>query len=167
MDELDLQIIEQLQRNGRKRYTKIAREIGVTEGTVRNRVAKLLESQAIQIIGILDPHKNGYDAPALIGIAIQPPHLEEAAAQIAQIPEVSYLIMVSGEYDLMVEVFCKDREDLAELLRDKLQNIVGVRRTETFFILHTYKMAHGAQPVLKSDIDAWAGRAMMCWWAIK
>ena len=89
----------------------------------------------------------GYDAPALIGVSIQPPYLEEVAEEIAAWPEVSYLIMVSGEFDLMVEVMCQDREHLASLLRDRLQQVTGVRRTESFMILHTYKMAHGAQPV--------------------
>lgn len=148
MDKLDLSIIEKLQQDGRRRFTDIANELNISEGTVRNRVARLLESQALQIIGAVDPHKIGYDAPAWIGVTVQPPHLEQAAADIAMLPEVSYLIMVSGEYDLIVEVFCRNREHLALFLRDHLQNVVGVQRTQTFFILHTYKMAHGARPVL-------------------
>ncbi len=151
MDELDLEIIKALQGNGRKRYTEIAKELDVAEGTVRNRVARLLEKRVFQIIGLIDPHQMGYDAPALIGVTVKPPHLEEAAAQIAAFPEVSYLILVSGEYDLMVEVFCRDRAHLATFLREDLQNVTGVERTQTFFILHTYKMAHGAQPVLREN----------------
>lgn len=148
MDDLDFAIVECLQRDGRKPYTDIAKALNVTEGTIRNRVAKLIENRTIQIVGLIDPHRAGYDTPALIGVAVQPPHLEEAAAQIATFPEVSYLIMVSGEYDLMVEVFCRNREQLASLIRDRLQKVTGVQRTQTFSILHTYKMAHGAQPVL-------------------
>ena len=150
MDELDLAIIKALQQNGRKRYTEIAKELGVTEGTVRNRVSRLLDDQVIQVIGLIDPHQMGYDAPAMIAISVKPPHLEEAASKIAEFAEVSYLIMVSGEYDLMVEVFCRDREHLALFIREKLQNIVGVQRTQTYFILHTYKMAHGATPAKKA-----------------
>ena len=146
MDELDLQILEKLQTNGRSRYTAIAKELGVAEGTVRNRVAKLMDSGALQIIGMVDPHQMGYHTPALIGVSIQPPHLDAAASAIAALPQVSYLILVSGGFDLMVEVMCENRECLAAFLRDKLHNITGVQRTETFTILHTYKMAHGAQP---------------------
>lgn len=130
------------------RYTEIAKALDVTEGTVRNRVAKLLEENAIQIIGVLDPHRMGFTAPAIIGVSIQPPQLEEAAAEIASMPEVSYLIMVAGDYDLVVEVFCRDREHLASFLRDKLLKVDGVQRTQTSFILHTYKVAHGAKTVL-------------------
>lgn len=148
MDDLDLAIIEQLQGNGRIPFTDVAKNLNVTEGTIRNRVAKLIESKTIQIVGLIDPHRAGYDTPALIGVTVTPPYLEDAAAQIAAMPEVSYLIMVSGEYDLMVEVFCRNREQLASLIRDRLQKVTGVQRTQTFSILHTYKMAHGAQPVL-------------------
>ena len=146
MDTLDLQILEQLQENGRSRYTSIAKDLDVAEGTVRNRVAKLMDDGALQVIGMIDPHKMGYNAPAMIGVSVQPPHLDTAASAIAALPQVSYLILVSGGFDLIMEVMCEDRERLASFLRDKLHNIPGVQRTETFTILHTYKMSHGAQP---------------------
>lgn len=147
MDERDLEILAILQKDGRVPFTEIAKELGVAEGTVRNRVAKLQGNQTLQIVGMLDPHQLGYDAPAIIGLSIRPPHLEEAAEALAMLPEVSYLIMVSGGFDLLVEVMCEDRQCLATFLREKVQKIVGVQRTETFTILHTYKMAHGARPV--------------------
>jgi Lrp/AsnC family transcriptional regulator, regulator for asnA, asnC and gidA len=147
MDERDLEILEFLRQDGRIPFTEIAKELGVTEGTIRNRVAKLQENRILQIIGMADPHQLGYDAPAIIGLSVQPPHLEKVAEAIAALPEVSYLILVSGEYDLMVEVMCRDRQTLATFLREKLQQIEGVQRTETFMILHTYKMALGAQPM--------------------
>ena len=145
MDALDLQILERLQTNGRSRYTSIAKDLGVAEGTVRNRVAKLMADGALKVVGMVDPHKMGYNAPAMIGISIQPPHLDTAASTIAAMTQVSYLILVSGGFDLIVEVMCEDRECLATFLRDELHNIPGVKRTETFTILHTYKMAHGAE----------------------
>ena len=152
MDDTDLAILAMLQKDGRKHFTEIARELNVTEGTVRNRVARLLEDKVIQIVGLINPPRLGYDAPAIIGVTVQPPFLDEAAAEIAALSEVSYLIMVSGEYDLMVEVLCRDREHLATLLKDKIQKVIGVRSTETFFILHTYKMAQGTQPMLTENV---------------
>ncbi len=148
MDSLDRSIVAILQEDGRTRFTEIAKTLDVTEGTVRNRVGKLLDDKAIQIIGVLDPHRMGYQAPAVINVSIQPPHLESAAKEIAEMPEVSYLIMIAGEYDLLVEVFCRDREHLASFLKDRLMNVEGVQRTQTSFILHTYKVALGAKTVL-------------------
>ena len=120
MDDIDRSILSFLQKDGRKHFTEIAKALGIAEGTVRNRVAKLREDQVLQIIGLIDPIRIGYDAPAIIGVSVQPPFLEEVSEKIATWPEVSYLIMVSGEYDLMVEVMCRDREHLASFLRDRL-----------------------------------------------
>jgi len=147
MDKLDKEIINLLQENGRLRYTKIAEKLGVTEGTVRNRAARLRENNTIQIIGMTDPHSMGYEAPAMIGISVQPAHLETTAEILANLPEVSYLVLVSGGYDLIIEVSCRNREHLALFVTDKLQTIPGVQKTQTFMILHTYKMAHGAKPI--------------------
>jgi len=154
MDKLDLQIIAQLQTNGRKPLTEIARALNVSEGTIRNRVSQLIENQTIQIVGMADPYQLGYDAPAIIAISVHPNMLEEVARKIADLREVSYLIYVSGEFDLIVEVMCKDRDHLTRLLNEDIRSTDGVTRTQTFFILHTYKMALGALPVLpQKDID--------------
>ena len=154
MDELDRSILAFLQEDGRSRYTEIAKALDVTEGTVRNRVAKLQEEHVVWITGLVDPQRVGYDAPAIVGISVQSPHLEQAAAEITTFDEVGYLVLVSGEYDLIVEIFCRDREHLATFLRDKLQNVTGVVRTQTFFILHTYKMSQGAKPLLQTAVSA-------------
>jgi len=148
MDQLNLDIIAILQRDGRKSFTEIARVLGVSEGTIRNRVTRLTENKVIQIIGMADPRELGFDAPAIIGLSVVPASLEDVARQVAAIPQVSYLIMVSGEFDLMVEVMCRDREQLTNLLKDQIHSIQGITRTQTFFILHTYKMAYGALPIL-------------------
>ena len=148
MDNLDRAILSYLQKDGRKPYTEIAQVLNVTEGTVRNRVAKLVEDRVVQIVGMVDPYQLGFDAPALIGVSVQPAELDNAAATIATFPEVSYLIMISGEYDLMVEVMCRNREHLASFIKEHLHQVPGITRTQTFLILHTYKMAYGAQPML-------------------
>jgi Lrp/AsnC family transcriptional regulator for asnA, asnC and gidA len=148
MDEIDRRILTFLQEDGRKRFTKIAKELGITEGTVRNRVTKLQESNVMRITALINPQRVGYDAPALVGVSVQSPHLEQAAAELAAFDEVGYLVMVSGEYDLVVEVFCQNREHLSAFLRNQLQNVTGVVRTQTFLILHTYKMSQGVHQVL-------------------
>lgn len=141
MDELDYEILAILQEDGRRPFTEIGKTLQVSEGTIRKRVARLTEDGIIRIIGLVDPHRVGFDAPAIIHVTVAPPHLEEAAQQIAKFPEVSYLLMVAGDYDLMVEVRCQDREHLADLLRNRLQKINGVQRTVTALVLHTYKLS--------------------------
>lgn len=154
MDNTDLAILSCLQKDARRSFTDIANELNVSEGTVRNRVSRLMEKRTIQLVGLIDPNQLGYDAPAMIGVTVQSNLLEKAALEIAQFPEVSYLVMSSGEYDLLVEVLCKNREHLADFLNQKLRQIEGVLQTKTFMILRTFKMAYSADPVpLSQDTE--------------
>jgi Lrp/AsnC family transcriptional regulator for asnA, asnC and gidA len=150
LDDLDLAIVQQLRSQGRKPYTEIAEALGVSEGTVRNRVARLCEEQVLHIVGMVDPYRLGLDAPALIGVSLRAEDLERAVETISAFEEVSYLVMVSGEFDLIVEALCRDRDHLADFLNEKLRRVPGVVATRTFTILRTYKMAYGARPMLES-----------------
>lgn len=141
MDRLDYEILALLQQDGRRSFTEIGKVVGFSEGTIRKRVTRLVDDGIIRIIGLVDPHLVGFDAPAIIQVSVMPPLLEEAAKSIAQFPEVSYLLMVSGEFDLIVEVRCQNREHLASFIRDQLQRVPGVQRTVSSLVLHTYKLA--------------------------
>jgi Lrp/AsnC family transcriptional regulator for asnA, asnC and gidA len=150
MDNIDLELIAILQKDGRTPFTEIAKQINISEGTVRNRLSRLQEQGILQVIGMVDPYNLGFDAPAMIGVSVDPPELEKAAEIIAKFEEVSYLIMVSGEFDLIVEVMCQDRESLAKFLNQKLRQVPGITRTQTYLILRTFKMAYGARPTISS-----------------
>jgi Lrp/AsnC family transcriptional regulator for asnA, asnC and gidA len=132
--------------DGRIPYTEIAKRLGVSEATVRNRVSRMMENKVVQVIGMVDPYQLGYDAPAIIGVSIDPPLLEEAAEKISTFPEVSYLIMVSGEFDLLVEVMCRDRLELTNFLNKKLRYVNGIISSKSSLILKTFKLVYGARP---------------------
>lgn len=153
MDQIDLDIIAFLQSDGRMPYTDIAKALDISEGTVRNRVARLMHDRVLQIVGMVDPYRLGYDAPAIISIAVQPQQLNQVAKAISKFPEVSYLIMISGEYDLLVEVLCKDRDHLAKFLNDKLLKVSGILNTQTSMVLQTYKMSYGALPDINKGME--------------
>jgi Lrp/AsnC family transcriptional regulator for asnA, asnC and gidA len=144
MDSLDLKIIEFLQQDGRMPYTEIAQELEVSDGTIRNRVTRLIENGTLHIVGMTNPAKLGFDTPAFIGVSIQGADIESVAETISNFEEVSYLIMVSGEFDLILEVLCKDRDHLANFLNQKLRKVNGVAVTQSFIILQTFKMAYGS-----------------------
>lgn len=142
MDEIDRAIIARLQYDGRMPFTAIAEEIGISEATVRNRVTRLREAGILQIVGVVDPHLLGLRATAIVGVIARPASLQETARQIAMFEEVSYLVMTSGAFDLLVEVLCEDTDHLARFLSDKLLRVEGIERTETFYILRTYKLSY-------------------------
>lgn len=146
MDKTDHAILSYLQEDGRIPYTEIAQKLGISEGTVRNRVNRMIDEGIVRILGLVDPISLGLDAPAVIGISVAPAELEKAAAQIAAFPEVGLLVEVSGEYDLIVEAICQDREHLANFLNNSLSSVPGIVKTETFLVLRTYKIARKVIP---------------------
>ncbi len=150
MDQINLDIPAHLQQDGRKPFTEIAKDLSISEGMVRKRVARLSDERVVQIVGLVDPYKLGLDAPTMIGITIADVDIEVVAAEITTFSEVSYLVMVSGEYDFIVEVQCRDREHFSEFLNQRLRKFQGVHRTRTFMILDTYIMSSGSQPRLSA-----------------
>lgn len=141
LDEKDRAIISFLQYDGRTPYTKIADELNITEGSVRHRVKRLIDSQILQIVGIVEPTEMGWNEAGIIGISVQPDLITEVADEIAQLSEVSYLVQAAGEFDFFAEVYCRDRDHFVSFLNDKLQKIHGVERTQSFIILKLHKLS--------------------------
>ena len=141
MDELDFAILAALQEDGRTPFTQIAKRTGVSESTIRTRYASLVEAGIVQTISVIDPFAVGYEAPALIGVNVQPGAIESAAQAIRALPEVSYLVMTLGRFDLLVEVFCRDLPHLTELISQHIQTVPGILDTETLVIGKIYKLS--------------------------
>ena len=139
MDQLDIAIIEFLQKDARMPLTDIAKELGVVEGTIRNRVAKLLDSQILRLNGTIDPHRAGFNAPAFVFLSVKPGSLDLVAQELAAIPEVSYLVAITGESDLLVEVMCANSEHLLKVLVEQIHTIEDITGTRTSTILRVYK----------------------------
>lgn len=142
VSELDLQIIERLQEDGRRPYTQIASDLGVSEAAVRNRTNRLMARGVLQIVGVADPLKLGYDQMALVGVRCEGERLLEAAAHIAELPEVIYVVVTAGAFDLLVEAVCQDNEALLQFLAERLRKVPGVTTTETFVYLRIVKQSY-------------------------
>lgn len=142
LDELDRAIIAYLQYDGRMPFTQIATELGVAEGTVRRRVRHLTKKGSLQIVGIVEPQDLGWNEAALIGISTRSNMVNAVAGQIADLPEVSYLFQAAGDFDLFAEVYCRDRAHFVSFLNEKLQQIPGIERTQSFMILKLHKLSY-------------------------
>jgi Lrp/AsnC family transcriptional regulator for asnA, asnC and gidA len=142
IDKTDRAIIAHLQYDGRMSFTDIAAELDLSEGAVRRRVKRLIEDGILQIVGIAEPQFLGWNAAGIIGVIVQAGQTDSVAHQIAQFPEVSYLFMASGGFDLFAEVYCRDMDHFVSFLNQKLHQVPGVQRTETFMILKMYKLSY-------------------------
>jgi Lrp/AsnC family transcriptional regulator for asnA, asnC and gidA len=143
LDLIDRRVIGALQAEGRRPYSRIAADLGVSESVVRYRVARLEESGMLQIVGIADPLRLGFDRMALIGLKVRPGTLQDVCRAVTAFPETSYVAAIAGAYDVIVEVICRDTAHFTELLTQRLHNTEGVLSTESFLVLEIHKMAYG------------------------
>lgn len=151
MDELDRYILQKLQEDGRTPFTRIAKEAGVSETTIRSRYRTLVDEGVVHTVSIVDPYALDFQAPAIIGISTEPGTVENVAKAISELPEVSYLVLTLGTRDLIVEVYCKDMPHLTELVTHKIQTIPGIRSTETLMIARSYKLSYRWSPLEASE----------------
>ncbi len=143
MDDLDQQIIKLLQENGRASNARVAREVGVSEGTVRRRLRRLVQDEIIRVVAVPDPGKMGLNTVALIGIQADPDKLDEVAARLAELTETQYVALTTGSFDVFIWVALPSSEELGNFLRRKVGPTAGVRRTETFVNLAIRKKGYG------------------------
>jgi Lrp/AsnC family transcriptional regulator, regulator for asnA, asnC and gidA len=142
VSDLDKRIIEHLQTDGRRPFTQIAADLGVSEAAVRARTNRLIERGILQVVGVTDPLKLGFHQMAMIGVRCESAELVTVADQIAAMPEVDYVVITAGTYDLLVETVCEDNEALLRFLTEKLRALDGVRETETFVYLRMVKQTY-------------------------
>ena len=121
--DLDKRIIEHLQQDGRRPFTQIAADLGVSEAAVRARTNRLVERGILQVVGVTDPLKLGFQQMAMIGIRCEANRLMDVAERVGEFPEVSYVVITAGAYDILIETVCEDNEGLLRFLAERLRTI--------------------------------------------
>ena len=142
LDDLDRKIIKMLQVDGRLSNTEIARSLGITETTVRKRIAHLLQERLMSIVAVPTPEASGMALSAILGVSVELTAIRAVADTIRTYPEVRYVGMSSGRYDLIVEAFFVDQEHLLEFVTDKLGGLSGITNLETSIILKVVKFSY-------------------------
>ncbi|MBI2935996.1 MAG: Lrp/AsnC family transcriptional regulator [Chloroflexi bacterium] len=143
MDELDRKIVVLLQTQGRASNAYLARKVGVSEGTIRRRLKKLLQNGYINVVAVADPSKLGYLTEAVIGVQVDPDKIDSVADGLNALHEASWVAVTTGAFDLLVWVTLRSASGLGDFLKNQVGTIEGVRRTETFVTLSVRKRTYG------------------------
>jgi Lrp/AsnC family transcriptional regulator for asnA, asnC and gidA len=139
-DDLNQGIIKLLQQDGRLPYKDIARKLGVSEGTIRNRVQSMKRSGMLKIVALTDPMAIRYKADAMIGIKVASPASPRAVAErLAQFSEVVYVIWVAGRYDLLIEVVCETSENFQAFLENQCFGSDDIDQLEVMTSIEMFK----------------------------
>ena len=135
IDHIDRKIIMALQKNGRESYKNIAKELDVSDGTVRLRVEKMIKNNYLRISASVNPLFFENCIVAQVGINLEKRANKKIMERIARFNGVQSVNNVTGRYDLVIEVFVESRKDLRRFLVEDLSTIDGINATESFVFL--------------------------------
>ena len=157
VDKVDLHIIQILNTDGRTPFSQIAQKLGVSTGMIRQRYHRLVKEGVLQVVAVTNPLLMGFTTMAQIGVKVDVGRLEEIAEQIAKFDEVIYLVLITGSYDLHIEIVCRDKTHLLDFLTKKLHSVEGIKDSETFICMRIAKEVYtwtgyldGKQPLIVS-----------------
>ena len=126
LDDIDLEIVRILHEDGRSAYSDISKTVGVSAGTVRNRISRMRSEGILNVDVWLDPRRSGLEVHATLLMRADPQQVAETADALAGLDETAYVATLAGAYDIVADVFCRDLIELRRLIHDKVQQIEGV-----------------------------------------
>ncbi len=140
VDDTDQEIIALMQLDGRRSYASIARTLNISEGTVRTRVNQLTDAKVLRFVAVVDPVELGYQSWAMLGITVAPgvsPY--DFALDLSEYSEVTYTTVVAGQFDLLVEIWCLNNDELVDFLETHCYQSGKISSVETMMGLKLYK----------------------------
>ncbi len=139
-DPMNRRIIARLQEDGRIPYSVIARELGTSEGTIRNRVNQMVAAKVLRIIGVADPVALGNEGYALVAMRLNAGADPRAVSQrFEALDEVTFILFAAGQYDLVVEVICETHRSLRDFLLANCYSQPDIAAVEPMLALALYK----------------------------
>ena len=136
IDELGQKIIEELQEDARQSFREIGRKLEVSEGTVRNRVRGLLQSDTLKISAVPNPQKLGLNFMCIMGIEVKVGCAESVEALLIKSPNVYYLCGCTGTYDVIGILVFHNPAEFDEFVKNVIAKIPEITRTSTFVVMH-------------------------------
>jgi Lrp/AsnC family transcriptional regulator for asnA, asnC and gidA len=148
LDELDRAILALLQEDARLTNRAIAARVHSSEATVRRRIDRLLDLGLMRIVAVASPFALGYHSVAIVGVQIDRSQQRAIETALQALPEVRFIGLSIGSFDMMLEVWMPDPEALLNFLNDRLSSLEGVRKVEAWQILKLSKYSYdwGEQP---------------------
>jgi Lrp/AsnC family transcriptional regulator for asnA, asnC and gidA len=144
LDDVDRQLLRILQVDGRASYAALAPEVGLSAPAVRLRVQRLIDAGVLQVVGVTDPISLGFPVMAMVGVQTRG-DVRAVADAVGAVPNVVYLVLTSGEHDLLAEVVCRTPDELLEVVNDRIRALDGVLSTRVwpYYGIHTHRFTWG------------------------
>lgn len=150
IDGLDKGIIALLADDGSRSATEVAERLGVTSPTVRSRLRALVARGVVTIVGLVDPFATGELTTAIVGLTLAGYTLDEKVEQLAALDDVTWAAVVTGRYDIIVEIVTGDgMTGLYDFLNVSLQEVGGISSSEVFVVMKAHSRPVRVPPRLR------------------
>ena len=151
LDEFDKKLLALLMEDASQTNSAIARQLDVSDGTIRNRIQRLIDQEVLEIVAIVDPWKIGHRHQLISGITVELSKLTEVANALVEFSEVTYVSYTTGPYDLIVVSAFTGEEEIFRFLTEKLARIEGIRNISTSHVLKAVKRTFRYDQFLKDE----------------
>jgi Lrp/AsnC family transcriptional regulator for asnA, asnC and gidA len=154
VDRVDQKIIALLQQDGRMSNSEIARRLGVTEGTVRHRVERLLSEGVVRITAVPNPAGLGLEISVIIGVNAEPDKVDDVCRQLAMMKEVRWIAHTAGTHNVVLEGVFASHAELLNFLSRGLGAVPGLMKTDTSHVMRYVRQPHEwrvPDPVVKGE----------------
>lgn len=142
LDAIDRTIIGLLQEDGRRSNADISRIVGVSQSTVKKRIDRLVARGIMRVLAVVDPSAAGHGQHLFFGINVRPGRVAAVCDALVDLHEVSFLAHLVGRYDVLIEVFAADTEDVLEFMSEGLAGIDDIVSMESFSVLRNQKVSY-------------------------
>lgn len=147
LDDLETGIIDILRENGRATNLEIAERLGVTAATVSSRIKRLEENRAMKVVAVSDFAAHGYELLLAVGIKVTGREVDAVAAELAALPEVFSINMVTGRFDMELLVAMKSFDEIAVFLADHVAHIQGISDLDAGVVYDVVKFEFNVAPL--------------------
>jgi DNA-binding Lrp family transcriptional regulator len=138
MEDVDRRLVAALQIDGRASWRQIGQLAGVSESTAARRAQRLFDDGLVRVTAVADPARCGFGQAALIRLACEVGATRRVSQQLAERDDVRFVALVTGGYDLVLELIVPTRDDLANFLIEELTSIAGVRQSATSGVIRNF-----------------------------
>ncbi len=146
-DATDLNIVEQLRRNGRANNQQVAEKLGLTATTVSTRIKRMEDANQLRVVAVSDFTAHGYNVLQRVWVEVDGRPASEVAQDLAALPEIVAAHLVTGRYDIDMLVALHDFDDLAGFLFDKLSTVRGIRSLIPAIVVDIIKYQFDVAPI--------------------
>jgi len=145
LDKTDIAIIGHLQADGRRAFTTIAKDLGISEASVRQRVSRLLRHNLVQIVAVSSPLDLGL-LWAQVHLRVRGDAIERVAQAVADLPQVDFVSICGGDVDIIAGLVAHDRDELYEVLVNDIRTIPGIEQADMQLHLRVLKDTYEWSP---------------------